>query len=182
MPINKLWSTYLLPLPAHHHGMDQDVIQQSYERYPVSLLDGTRSGKMPNGLLIFKFPHSILWCRVDARGKNTLSTKFWLYIVQYSVVFGVVGFEECFLFPSFVKGGGGGGSRILPLLIYCKGCIDVWGRHQGRSSRKFMIPISECLSIHSNYTITTYIQELYQGLVQHLSKCNTVGKRFNAFG
>ena len=54
---------------------DQDVIQQSYERYPVSLLDGTRSGKMPNGLLIFKFPHSILWCRVDARGKNTLSTK-----------------------------------------------------------------------------------------------------------
>ena len=45
-----------------------------------------------------------------------------------------------------------------------------------------MIPISECLSIHSNYTITTYIQELDQGLVQHLSKCNTVGKRFNAFG
>ena len=38
------------------------------------------------------------------------------------------------------------------------------------------------LSIHSNYTITTYIQELDQGLVQHLSKCNTVGKRFNAFG
>ena len=108
--------------------------------------------------------------------KNTLSPKFWLYIV---VVFG--GVRGVFFIPRSLKGGGGG-SRILPLLIYCKGCIDVWGRHQGRNSRKFMIPISECLSIHSNYILVLHIQELDRGLLLSKYVVCTVSKRFNAFG
>ena len=136
---------------------------------------------MPNGLLIFKFPHSILWCRVDARGKNTLSTKFWLYIVQCGVWCG--GVRGVFFIPQFCKRGRRRGAHAFTSPDLLQGLHRRLGPTSRKEQQEIYDPYQRMpLSIHSNYTITTYIQELDQGLVQHLSKCNTVGKRFNAFG